>query len=371
MSETILTPGSETVAATSGGAIALAQTVVVAVDAMGGDYAPAQVVRGAALYARDHGDDDNATLLLVGDPDRIAAELSRLADTEAIVAPPSRLQVIAAAHNIGMNEHPTEALRDKPDASLAVCNRLVKSGAAHASFSAGNTGAMMVSANQVLERIEGVKRPAIATLFPNESGQRTVLVDAGANVDCRPSWMAQFALLGSVYAERALGIPSPRVGILSNGEEEAKGNDLVREALPLLKAMGSTLNFVGPVEGNHIFEGIADVVVCDGFVGNIVLKGTEGMVRLVLSQLAEESQRTTDDTTRNALLDLLLRLRQKLDYTEFGGAPLLGVNGVVFVAHGRSDSRAILTGIRMATLAARSGYVAAIRDALAEKTAAL
>lgn len=318
---------------------------------MGGDYAPAEVVRGAVEYARSG---DGAEIALVGDGAKLAAELAALGETT--------LGIVHASQVIGMDEHPTEAVRDKPDASLVVCAGLVKSGHAQATFSAGNTGAVMVAAIQFLQRIAGIKRPVIATMMPTETGGRTIIVDAGANVDCRASHLCQFALLGSVYATRVLGVERPRVGLLANGEEQAKGNELSRETFLLLAKSG--LHFVGNVEGNHVFEGGVDVVVCDGFVGNVLLKGAEGTVRLVLSLLAADAKGAQNDTVRNALLESLLRLRQKVDYSEFGGAPLLGVNGVSFIAHGRSDARAIATGIRMAAQAARSGYVEAVGEAL-------
>jgi glycerol-3-phosphate acyltransferase PlsX len=264
-----------------------------------------------------------------------------------------------------MDEHPAEAVREKRDASLVVCADLVRSGEAQAAFSAGNTGAVLVAAISLLEKIPGVKRPAIATTMPTETGGRCIVVDAGANIDCRASHLLQFGLLGSVYAEKALGIPNPRVGLLANGEEATKGNELSREAFALL-ADAPALNFVGNVEGNHVFEGGVDVVVCDGFVGNVLLKGAEGTVRLVLSLLAADARRAGDEAIREALLASLLRLRQRVDYSEFGGAPLLGVNGVSFIAHGRSDSKAIANGIRMAVAAARSGYVSAVRLRLQE-----
>lgn len=331
----------------------------IAVDAMGGDYAPTEVVRGAIEYARSE-NDVPAEVLLVGDPARVEPELAAAGD-------PARasIRVVPAGEVIEMDDSPTVAVKEKPDASLVVCARLVRSGEAHAAFSAGNTGAVMVAALRFLQKIEGINRPAIATLFPTMSGGRTVVVDSGANVDCRPSHLLQFALLGSVYAQKALGIPRPRVGLLANGEEESKGNEQTREAFALLSAAGP-LHFIGNVEGNHIFEDEVDVVVCDGFLGNVLLKGAEGTVRLVLSLLAADAQGENNEARRETLLAALLRLRQRVDYAEIGGAPLLGVNGVSFVAHGRSDAKAIANGIRLAAQAARSGYVEAVRTALQE-----
>lgn len=348
------------------GSVSQEHPVVVAVDAMGGDYAPAEIVRGAALYLNQHGVDENAIVTLVGDESRIHLEVDALcqADPAHCSIPEGRVRIVAATQVIGMDEHPIVAFREKPDASLVVTIQLVRRGEADAAFSAGNTGAFMVAATQVLERIEGVKRPAIATLFPKETGGHAVVVDAGANIDCRASWLLQFALLGSIYATSVLGIANPRIGLLSNGEEDAKGNELTHEARKLLVDARSVLNFVGNVEGNHVFEGGVDVVVCDGFAGNVLLKGAEGVVRLTLSLLAAEAEKAKDEVSREALLAALLKLRQRVDYSEFGGAPLLGVNGPVFIAHGRSDARAIATGIRIAARASRSGYVESIRNAL-------
>jgi glycerol-3-phosphate acyltransferase PlsX len=353
--------------------------VKIAVDAMGGDHAPCEILKGAVDYARKAAACQNGAaamgpveVLLVGDPARIEAELDEAIAHSFSLSPASadgalprdalNLRIVPAADVIAMDEHPTQAVQEKPDSSLVVSTRLVKEGEAHAAFSAGNTGAVMFAALRLLERVPGIKRPAIATPFPTEVGGRAFVIDAGANVDCRASHLVQFALLGAVYAERVGGVERPRVGLLSNGEEASKGNELTREAHALLAR--SPLNFVGNVEGNHVFEGSVDVVVCDGFVGNVLLKASEGAVRLTLGLLAAEARREPDEATREVLLRSLLRIRQRVDYSEFGGAPLLGVNGVQFIAHGRSDAKTIATGIGLAVAAARTGYVEAVRDAL-------
>lgn len=334
----------------------LGQTpVTIAVDAMGGDYAPAEVIKGVAEFARN----SVAEVLLVGLPAQIEPLLAR-EDMNS----DGRIRVVPATEVIAMHEHPTEAVLRKKDASLVVCARLVRDGQAHATFSAGNTGAVMFAAIRLMEKVAGVKRPAIATMLPTENGGRVIVVDAGANVDCKASQLVQFGLLGSIYAQKVLHIARPRVGLLANGEEETKGNELGREVYHLLAQ--APLHFVGNVEGNHVFEGRADVVVCDGFVGNVLLKGAEGTVRMVLSLLARDARNQNNETIREALLDSLLRLRQQVDYAEYGGAPLLGVNGVSFIAHGRSDAKAIANGIRMAARAASSGYVEAVRTTLQE-----
>lgn len=328
---------------------------------MGGDFAPAEIVRGAVEFFRRAPVAPVAEVILVGDEARIRAELDAV---EGAADCGSRLRVHHASQVIEMDEHPTEAFREKRDSSLVVCNALVKEGHADAAFSAGNTGAMMVASLHLLKRVEGVSRPAIATVMPTETGGYAVVVDAGANVDCRSSQLRDFAVLGSVYAEKVLGIANPRVGLLNNGEEETKGNELTRETLGILSALKPRVNFIGHVEGNHVFEGSVDVIVCDGFVGNVLLKSAEGLARMVLHLLAEEAKQATSDSIRNGLLAALLKLRARVDYGEMGGAPLLGVNGVSFIAHGRSDARAIANGIRQAVIAARSGYVQAVQEAV-------
>ena len=336
----------------------------IAVDAMGGDHAPAEIVRGAVQFAGTS--TDETEVFLVGNPYYIQAEMmAAIAQHPAYAESAAhRIHIHPAATVIEMHEHPMEAFRDKRDASLVVATDLVRQGVVHACFSAGNTGACMVAATQLLGRTTDIKRPAIATLMPTESGRTTLVVDAGANVDCRPSQLVQFAYLGAIYAEKVLGIENPRIGLLSNGEEDEKGNEQVREVNRLLSAERPRLNFTGNVEGNHIFEGSVDVVVCDGFVGNVLLKGAEGIVKLILALLAREVKSAEDDETHRILTKSLSHLRQQVDYAEIGGAPLLGVNGVAFIAHGRSDARAIANGIRQATIAARSGYVEAVKSAL-------
>lgn len=326
---------------------------------MGGDHAPAEVVRGALDYLA--GTEEPTQVLLVGVPERIQAELDAENALEG-----ERLRIVPASQIIEMDEHPMEAFREKRDASLVVCNQLVRKGEADAAFSAGNTGAMMVASTLVLELLEGVRRAGIAAALPREGGGLTVVVDAGANVDCRPKHLEHFALLGSIFTEKVMGIESPRVGLLSNGEEPAKGNELTRETFGLLSALKPRINFIGNVEGNHITEGRADVVVCDGFVGNVLLKTAEGMGRLAISLIRHDMKATTDPHIQAALKSVLQQFLARMDYSEHGGAPLLGVNGVSIIAHGRSDRRAIASGIRQATRAVQSGYLEAVRLALKE-----
>lgn len=324
---------------------------------MGGDFAPAEVVRGVVDFVRESSGGE--IFLLLGDTDAIRAELESCGAAEG-----ERLVLVPTTQFVSFDDHPMEAFREKKDSSLVRSVLMVKEGAADAAFSAGNTGAFMVSATLSLEKM--VQRPAIATLFPTEQGRRTILMDVGANVDCRPAHLLHFALLGSVFAQTGFGIARPRVGLLSNGEEIGKGDELTLEAHKLLTEADAAgkIHFVGNVEGNHVFENRADVVVCDGFVGNVLLKGAEGLGRLALSLMEKEITNAPDDAARKTLEAALAGMRNSLDYAENGGAPLLGVGGVVIIAHGRSDRKAIKTGIRQAVEMARSGFVFAVREAL-------
>jgi glycerol-3-phosphate acyltransferase PlsX len=307
----------------------------VAVDAMGGDHAPAEVVAGAVAAAERLG----LEVLLVG-PDEVVREQLRRHRASG------RVRVVHASQQVGMDESPTTALRRKPDNSITKGLELVRAGQADAFFSAGNTGAVMAAALLTLGRVEGVDRPAVAAVLPTLRG-RMVALDVGANVDCRPRHLLQFALMGSVYAERVLGIPSPRVGLLSNGEEAGKGNELVVRAGELLRA--TDLNFVGNVEGRQVFFGACDVLVCDGFVGNVVLKLGEGMAQGLFQIIREEVRRSLRAKFAVWLLRPRLRaLRRRIDYTEYGGAPLLGVRGVVVIGHGSSNAHAVFNALRVA-----------------------
>lgn len=325
----------------------------IAVDAMGGDYAPAEVVKGALLVARE----DAATeIILLGAEAAVGEALSALGDI------PPNLRRQHAPTAIGMEEHPMQAIRKKRDSSLVASALMVKSGEADATFSAGNTGAAMAVATLEIGRVAGVDRPAIAATMPTLSG-RALLLDAGANVDCTPENLRQFATLGAVYVERVWGITQPRVGLLNIGSEAGKGNELAKDAHELLRV--HCPRFIGNVEGRDIFDHAADVVVCDGFAGNIVLKTSEGtaefIVALMQRELAEDSALAS---AREPVLSVLNRLRGRIDYAEYGAAPLLGVNGVSMIGHGRSHARAIANGIRAARDAAAAGYVTAIREAL-------
>jgi glycerol-3-phosphate acyltransferase PlsX len=307
----------------------------VAVDAMGGDHAPEVVVEGALLAAREFGVD----VTLVGQKDAIARELDR----HAANFPP--LPIAEASQVIAMNESPSTGLRKK-DSSMKIAFEMMKRGEVQAVVSAGNSGAMMAAGMFVMGTLPPVTRPAISIVVPSR-GKGTVIIDAGANVDCKPVHLLQFAIMGSVYAEQVLAILNPRVGLLSNGEEESKGNELTRAARELIA--GAALNYIGYVEGRDIFDGKVDVIVCDGFTGNVVLKTMEGVAGFVGDVLKGAFKKNLPSRlgylmSRNSLREAYGRI----DYAEYGGAPLLGLDGVAIIAHGGSNPRAIKNAIRVA-----------------------
>lgn len=321
---------------------------------MGGDHAPAAIVDGAVAAAR-HLD---AEIALVGQTAALEQALAIHPDWRTLP-----IQIVDAPDVIGMADSPIAALRRKPRASIGVAAGLVARGEAAALFSAGHTGATVVAAHAALGMMPGIDRPALATTIPT---RRTpaVLLDAGANVECRPQHLLQFAIMGSTYARLALGVDQPRVGLLSIGEEETKGNELTREAHQLLKS--APLNFIGNVEGREIYSGVADVIVCDGFTGNVVLKTSEGLVDAVEALLGDELQGTF-----SAQMGYLLsrrafrRFRRRVDYSEYGGAPLLGVAGIAIVGHGRSSVKAVRNAIAMAYRAADRGLIDELQVAMA------
>jgi phosphate acyltransferase len=321
---------------------------------MGGDHAPAIVVDGVVSAARHLG----IGLSLVGPSEVVARELERHPDASSL-----DISVVEAPDVIGMAEAPTAALRRKPRASIRVTADLVADHEAVAMFSAGSTGATVMAAYAGLGLLPGVDRPALATTIPTRQGP-AVLLDAGANVECRPGHLLQFAVMGSVYAQVALGIERPRVGLLSIGEEATKGNELIREAHRQLKT--APLNFIGNVEGRDVYAGLADVIVCDGFTGNIALKISEGLVDAVEHLLGEELQ-STFSTRMGYLLSLraFRRFRKRVDYSEYGGAPLLGVNGLCIVGHGRSSAKAVRNAVVMAHRFATSGVIDRLERGLA------
>ncbi|MDH7488450.1 MAG: phosphate acyltransferase PlsX [Anaerolineae bacterium] len=327
----------------------------IVVDAMGGDYAPEVVIQGV----RDYLSDGSADILLVGQEDKVKPLL------EKYPLPPDRVQFRHASQVIEMDEHPAEAVKAKEDSSMVVGMNLLKSGEADAFMSAGNSGGVLAAALFRLGRIPGIKRPALSTVYPTATGF-TFILDIGANTDCKPLYLQQFGLMGSIYAERVLGVPNPRVGIVSNGEEPGKGSMLVQEAFELLK--NSNLNFIGNVEGKDIPAGMADVVVTDGFTGNVIIKLSEGAAGLMLGIIGEEIRRRKVAALGALLAKPAFRaVKHRLDYAEYGGAPLLGVDGVVIIAHGRSNAKAIRNAIRVAERAVNGRIVEQIKQGVAER----
>ena len=322
-----------------------------ALDAMGGDYAPASEVAGAVEAARSYG----LEVMLVGRRSALTAELSKH-QTKGL-----NLDLVDAETVIDMHEpDPARAVRQKTDSSLVRSMKLVREGAAQACVSAGNTGVVLAAALFELGRIPGVERPAIAIVLPTVGG-RVLLIDIGANVDCKPEYLAQFGLMGAVYLEHVFGTREPRVALLSIGEEACKGNQQVLMATRLMQRM--PINFVGNVEGKDVFAGTVDVVVCDGFVGNVVLKLTEGVASTIGVMLRQE---LTESPIRK-LLSAPLRgafhsLRRRMDYAEYGGAQLLGVNGVCIVAHGRSSAYAVQQALRVAAEGVEHQVVERLRE---------
>ncbi len=310
----------------------------VALDAMGGDHAPAAEVEGAALAVREYG----VEVILVGDEALLKEELRRQGLQEM-----AGLTVQHASQRVEMHEQPSQVVRRKRDSSIWVGAELVKKGEAAAVISAGNTGATVVTAFFLLGVLKGVERPAIATILPTLTGH-SILLDVGATVDCSAQQLIQFALMGHEYAQRALNKAHPTIGLLSIGEEDTKGNEVTKETFKRLKE--SPLNFVGNVEGREIFAGAADVVVCDGFIGNVALKITEGVAEALKKMLIKEiAAGSFLSRFGYALLRPVFgRYKRRMDYAEFGGAPLLGVNGICIISHGRSSGRAIKNAIRVA-----------------------
>ncbi|PYX93426.1 MAG: phosphate acyltransferase PlsX [Acidobacteria bacterium] len=310
----------------------------IALDAMGSDRAPKPEIEGALQAARQFG----IRVLLVGPEPQIKAELDRHRSSSRHL-----LEIVHASEIIGMSEKAAHAVRSKRDSSMHVGLRLVREGQAAGFVSAGNTGAAMATAKMILGALPGVDRPALAAVFPTALGTAAILLDVGANVDCKPQNLEQFAVMGETYCRKIFGTKRPRVGLLSIGEEETKGNELTREAFPLLKQL--PLNFVGNVEGRDIYGGRVDVIVADGFVGNVALKTSEGVAQLVSSTLKESLRATITRQvgymlSRSAFTDF----KKRLDHTEYGGAPLLGVKGVCIITHGSSNANAIKNALRVA-----------------------
>jgi len=326
----------------------------VAVDAMGGDNAPAVEVGGAVAACRDFG----ISVTLVGDRTRLEQELAKHACTDLDI------DIFHASEVIGMHDSASDAVRKKKNSSVRLAFDLVKEGKACAAVSAGNSGATMAAGMFVLKRIKGIERPAIAQIFPTLKGQ-TLVLDVGGNVDCKPVHLAQFAIMGEVYARYAMGITNPAVGLLSNGEEDSKGNELTRETNAILR--NTSINYAGYVEGRDIFKGTVEVVVCDGFVGNVVLKSSEGLADAAGHMLKDEILKSWISKIGYLFVrGAFSRFKKIVDYAEYGGAPLLGINGVGMICHGGSNIKAIKNAIRFAHEYAKSGVTEHVAEKLSE-----
>ena len=328
---------------------------VIAVDAMGSDRAPKPEMEGVLLAARHY----NVKVLLIGPEEQIKRELDGHP-----AARRAAVEIVNATEVIGMTEKAAKAVRAKRDSTMHVGLRLVRDKVAAGFVTAGNTGAAMATAKMVLGVLPGVDRPGLASVFPTSAGKPAILIDVGANVDCKPQSLAQFAIMGEIYCRAIFGVSRPTVGLLSIGEEETKGNDLTRQAFGLIKDLG--LNFVGNVEGRDLYNGRLDVIVCDGFVGNVALKISEGLVEAVRF-LLKESLRSTITSQVGYLLSrkAFVDFKNRLDYTEYGGAPLLGLKGVAIVGHGASNANAIKNAIRIAKQFSESGINERIGQELA------
>jgi glycerol-3-phosphate acyltransferase PlsX len=335
----------------------------IVLDAMGSDKAPDPEIRGAILAARQL----DVRVHLVG-PEEILRPKLREALKAHAWGQKLPIFIAQASEWIRMDDKAAQAVRSKRDSSMRVGLKMVREGRAGGFFTAGNTGAAMATAKMVLGSLAGVDRPALASVMPTTSGQPCVLLDVGANVDCDPENLVQFAVMGHMYAKNVLRVANPRVGLLSIGEEDSKGNALTRDTLPLLREIRG-LNFVGNVEGRDLYNGHADVIVCDGFIGNVALKTSEGLAKLVNSTL-RASLKSTVTSQVGALLSqqAFKTFKKKLDYSEYGGAPLLGVRGVCIVGHGSSNERAIMNGIRVAAEFAEAEVNSSIETMLARRT---
>lgn len=315
----------------------------IALDAMGGDHAPGPIVAGAVEAVRDR---DDLTVVLVGDRARVEAELARFPD-----APADRLPIVHAAETVGMEEKPVEALRRKRDNSISKCWALLEKGEVKAVVSAGNTGAMVASALMNAKTfLPGVRRPGIAAIFPSHKGPVAIL-DVGANMNAKPVDLYQYGILGAIYAEHVLGVADPKIGLLNVGSEDDKGTELTKATRALFLNGPLASRFVGNVEGRDIYEGNARVVVCEGFVGNVVLKAGEGAVEFIFSQLKAEVARLLPGLPAESggqISSGLKELKARFEYQEFGGGPLLGIRGACIICHGSSRERAIKNALRVA-----------------------
>jgi glycerol-3-phosphate acyltransferase PlsX len=311
--------------------------IKIAVDAMGSDHAPKPEVDGAVQAAAEYG----IPIVLVGATDKIRA---MLAEHQIDGLP---IEIVHASEAVTMEDAPTTAFRRKKDSSINVAEQLMRDGKVSGVISAGNTGAVMAIAKFVVGALPVVDRPALSTVLPTQKGKPAILLDVGANVDCKPHHLNQFAIMGDIYSRTIFGIRRPRVGLLSIGEEDSKGNELTKEVFKSLKR--APINFIGNVEGRDIFKGEVDVIVCDGFTGNVVLKLSEGLYETFIEMLRQELQKTLTAKVGSIFAQNAFRqFKRRLDYSEYGGAPLLGIKGITIVCHGRSNANAIKNAVRVA-----------------------
>ncbi|GAB6931552.1 phosphate acyltransferase PlsX [Paenibacillus sp. JCM 10914] len=326
----------------------------IVVDAMGGDNAPKSNVEGALIAAKEWQDTE---IILVGDERQIGTFLQDK---------PSNLRIVHASEVIETDDEPVKAVRRKKDASMVVAGRMVREGEADAFISAGNTGALMTTGLLVVGRMKGIERPALAPMIPTLDGKGVLALDLGANMDSKPEHLQQYALMGSLYREKVHGIAQPRVGLLNVGTEPGKGNELTKSAYPLLEEL--PIQFVGNVESRDVMNGVCDVLVCDGFAGNILLKAIEGTAGALFSLLKEQFNKSLKTKMAAALMMPELReLKSTLDYKEHGGAPLLGLGGLVVKSHGSSDANAVKNGIRQARVALQNRLVESISNEISGK----
>jgi len=326
------------------------RSVTVAVDSVGGDFAPAEILSGVAVALAE----DSALRVMLTGPEDVVVPFASTSG--------SRITPVVTTQIIAMDEHPATAVRTKKDSSIVVGARLVRDGDADAFFSAGSTGAAMAAATLIIGRIKGVHRPAIATVLPT-AGPPTVLLDVGANSDCKPEHLLQFALMGSAYAKVVLGSVHPRIALLNIGEEPTKGSQLAQDAYALMAA--GVPGFIGNVEGRDVIAGVADVIVTDGFTGNVALKLLEGTSKVLLGQVRDAlTANPINRVAASVVAPSIKRLKARLDPDTYGGAPLLGVNGVCIIGHGSSKSTAVANAIRVAAQAGRGGLTSQIADAI-------
>ncbi len=329
----------------------------IVLDAMGSDNYPDPEIQAAVQASQMLHEE----IILVGKESLIAGKLAELNTGHHPV------RIVDAPDVLEMGEKPVDAARKKPRNSMAVGLELVKNGEAQAFVTAGNTGGAMFNAYRTLRFLDGVQRPAMCALFPVKGG-KAVITDIGANADCRPEFLLQFAVLGSIYAQKMLNIPNPRIGLLANGEEAGKGNQLVRDTYPLLAQSG--LNFIGNVEGKEVFNGTADVVVTDGFTGNVLLKSSEAVAKFLFDMIKEQLTSTPIATLVGAMAKPFLKnIRKIMDPADVGAVPLLGVNGLVMIGHGRSDARALVSAIRGAHAMIQANLLTAMQSAIQERLA--